>query len=175
MLFEIMKTEHGRIYIMNKRVMAYIFVFLSFSLLSNVVLAKEPVMNTALQNNAGENEICSAVKKSIREGMNAKDVVQTGIKLGHNACLIVKCAIEGGGNLRDIVTGAIEAGAPSHVVSRCAIDAGVEADELTAYIMSAAAPGFCYFEPEVLAPIEIELPGGDPGGGFLSPSSPSSF
>ncbi len=163
---------------MNKLIRRCIFVFLFFSLLSSTALAKEPANN--MQNNAGEKEICSAVKKSIREGMNAKDVVQTGIKLGHNACLIVKCAIEGGGNLRDIVIGAIEAGAPSHVVSRCAIDAGVEVDELTAHIMLMAVPGFCYFEPEglgyapfgeVLAPIEIGLPGGDPGGGFLSPSS----
>ena len=157
---------------MNKLVIRCVFVFLFFSLLSGMAIAKEPAKNTAaLQNNAGEKEICSAVKKSIQEGMNAKDVVQTGIKLGHNACLIVKCAIEAGGNLKDIITGAIEAGAPSHVVSRCAIDAGVEADEVAAYIMLASAPGFCYYEPEVLAPEEIELPGGDPGGGFLSPSS----
>lgn len=165
---------------MNKRVIGYIFVFLSFSLLSNVVLAKEPAKNiTTLQNNKGEKEICSAVKKSIQEGINAKDVVQTGIKLGHNACLIVKCAIEGGGNLKDIVIGAIGAGATSDVVSRCIIDAGVEVDKIAAFVMLASTPGFCY-EPEGLGyapfgagltPVEIGLPGGDPGGGFLSPSS----
>ena len=83
--------------------------------------------------------------------------------------------------MQEIVVGAIEAGAPTDVVSRCAVDVGADVKEVARCVMSAAAPGLCYYEPEGLgysapagaglAPIEVGLPGGDPGGGFISPST----
>jgi hypothetical protein len=158
---------------MNKRLNKYIFTLVSIFLLSNVVFAEEPIKDIPSLNNAKEKDICNAVKKTIQEGINTKDVVKTGIKLGHSACLIVKCAINGGGNVKEIVTAAIEAGATSDVVSRCAIDAGAEAKEVARWIMLAGVPGLCYIEPQTMEP--IETPGGSSGGGYLSPSSPSSF
>jgi len=126
-----------------------------------------------------ERDTCSAVKRGLRAGMNAKDIVQTGIKLGHSACLVIKCAIEGGGDTKEIITGAVEAGATPDVVSRCAVDAGADPQEVAESIMFAAEAGLCYYDPEGLGysapgeagltPTEITFPGGDPEGGFISP------
>ncbi|MBM4145854.1 MAG: hypothetical protein FJ240_06220 [Nitrospira sp.] len=112
------------------------------------------------------------MKKTIKEGLNTKDIVKTGIQLGYSACLVIKCAIMAEGNLKDIVYGAIEGGAPPEVVARCATDAGAEAKEVAQHISSAGLPGLCYVQPEKLETMEIRVPGGNPGGGYLSPSSP---
>jgi len=159
---------------MVKRFLMYLFVLLALLFLSNIVFAQEAVKNKLSLNNDREKDVCNAVKKAIQEGFNTKDIVKTGIELGHNVWLIVKCAISWGGELKDVVTVAIEAGATSDVVSRCAIDAGAEAKEVAKYISIAGLPGLCYLEPQKIDPMEIGLPGGNPGGGYLSPSSPSS-
>lgn len=150
------------------------FILLSLFLSAQIAYSEEPVKDILSSNVTKEQEICSAVKKTIQDGMNTKDVVQTGIKLGHSACLVVRCAIEGGGNLKEVITGAIEAGATSDVVSRCAVDAGADPKEIAGYILIAGLPDVCYFEPKRLEPEEIEVPsyGEDSAGGFLSPSTP---
>src|SRR4030042_314446 len=99
---------------MDKRLNKYIFILLLIFLLSNVVFAAEPIKDIPSLNNAKEKDICNAVKKTIQEGINTKDVVKTGIKLGHSACLIVKCAISGGGNVKEIVVVDISARHPRH-------------------------------------------------------------
>ncbi len=154
---------------MNK----FTFIILSLLLTAHLAYSEEPIKNILSFNKTKEQEICIAVKKAIQDGLNTKEVVKTGIQLGHSACLVVKCAIEGGGNLKEIITGAIEAGATPDVVSRCAVDAGADPKEIAGYIMLAGLPDVCYFEPQRLEETEIRNPQGeDSAGGFLSPSTP---
>jgi hypothetical protein len=155
---------------MSKRLFLYIAIIATFFIFLCSSVSAEEVRNIFSKNDIIGKDICSTVQKTIKEGMSARDVVRTGIELGHSACLVVKCAIYGGGNLKDVITGAIEAGAPSYVVSRCSIDAGADPKEVSINIEQAGILG-CYFEPEELEPVEIELPGGDEGGGFISPYS----
>jgi hypothetical protein len=137
-----------------------------------MVFAQEPVREKLTLNNPKEKDICTAVKKTIKEGLNTKDTVKTGIQLGYSACLVIKCAIMAEGNLKDIVYGAIEGGTPPEVVARCATDAGADAKDVAQYISSAGLPGLCYVQPEKLEAMEIWVPGGNPGGGYLSPYTP---
>lgn len=143
-----------------------------FLLFAAIVFAQTPVREKLTLNNPKEKDICTAVKKTIKEGLNTKDIVKTGIQLGYSACLVIKCAIMAEGNLKDIVYGAIEVGTPPEVVARCATDAGAEAKEVAQYISSAGLPGLCYVQPEKLETMEIWVPGGNPGGGSLSPYRP---
>jgi len=150
-----------------------LFIFLSLILSAQIAYAEDPIKTAISTNKTNGNGICSAIKKTIQDGMDAKDVVQTGIKLGHSACLVVKCAIEGGGDLKAVITGAIEAGATADVVSRCAIDAGADPQDVAGFILVAGLPDVCYFEPQRLGPKEIEVPYEQgSAGGFLSPSTP---
>ena len=163
------------ILLMHKRFIGCFFSLFSFFLLCNLVFAKEPVPVKDLLslNHAKEKDICIAVKKTIKEGAKTKEVVKTGIQLGHNACLIVKCAIQAEGNLKEIIIGAIEAGATQDVVARCAIDAEADAREVAQYIREAGFAGLCYVEPQEIEPIDPNLPGDETTGrGFVSPSAP---
>ncbi|OGW38106.1 MAG: hypothetical protein A2Y97_08480 [Nitrospirae bacterium RBG_13_39_12] len=155
---------------MNKRLFVYISTVITFFTFIFIQVSAGEVKDIFSKKNMAGKDICSAVKKTIKDGMNTREVVRTGIELGHSACLVVKCAIAGGGNLKEIITGAIEAGAPSNVVSRCSMDAGADPKAVSTIIVQAGLLG-CYFEPEGLEPIEVELPGGDQGGGFISPYS----
>ena len=157
---------------MDKCVMKSLCLSALFLLCASMVFAQEPVREKLTLNNPKEKDICTAVKKTIKEGLNTKDTVKTGIQLGYSACLVIKCAIMAEGNLKDIVYGAIEGGTPPEVVARCATDAGAEAKDVAQYISSAGLPGLCYVQPEKLETMEIWVPGGNPGGGYLSPSSP---
>jgi hypothetical protein len=165
---------------MDNRFLRFLFLFVVFFLLSGIVFAEDTVRNKLTVTNGKEKDICTAVKKTVREELNTKkeeqntkDVVKTGIQLGYSACLIVKCAIAADGKLKDIITGAIEAGASPDVISRCAIDAGAEARDVSRYILEAGFPDLCFLEPENLEPVRIDLPGDETTGrGFVSPSAP---
>ena len=149
------------------------FIILSLLISAQIAYSEEPIKNALSINKTKEKEICSAIKKTIQDGLNTKDVVKTGIKLGHSACLVIKCAIEGGGSLKEVVTGAIEAGASADVVSRCCIDAGADPQDVAGFILIAGLPDVCFFEPQMLGPTEIEKPDDqDSAGGYLSPSTP---
>jgi hypothetical protein len=152
--------------------MKYLCLSAVFLLFTSMVFAQEAVREKLTLNNPKDKDICTAVKKTIKEGLNTKDTVKTGIQLGYGACLIIKCAIMAEGNLKDIVYGAIEGGTPPEVVARCATDAGAEAKEVAQCISSAGLAGLCYFQTETLETMEIQVPGVNPGGKYLSPSSP---
>ena len=156
---------------MNK----FFFIVLSLLLSAHIAYAEvPPIKNMLSMNKAKEAEICNAIQKTIKDGFKTKDVVKTGIKLGHSVCLVIKCAIEGGGDLKEIVTGAIEAGATPNVVARCSVDAGADPKEVGGFIMLAGFPDVCYFEPQLLEETELDAPpyGENTEGGFLSPSTP---
>ena len=154
---------------MKKFVFIVCVAFLSVHLAYSAGLAQDRLSF----NSSKEREICNSIQGAIKDGLNTKQVVVTGIKLGHSACLVVRCAIEGGGDLKEVITGAIEAGATSDVVSRCAVDAGADPQEVGGYILLAGLPDSCYLEPQRLEERELENPQGEEtGGGFLSPSSP---
>lgn len=132
----------------NKTFPVFAAAVLCLLLFSLPALASEAMKDKLYENN-GQNNICSAVKSTINEGMNTRDVVRTAIELGNSPCLVVKCAVYAGGDLKQIISGAIESGATSDVVSRCAIDAGANAGEVSASLMGAGV-SLCYFEPEGL-------------------------
>ena len=113
-------------------------------------------------------DICTVVKKFLSDGMNTKEITKASIQLGHDACLVVRCAIEANGSLDQIITGALEAGATSDVCSRCALEAGAD----PAAVAKALETGLGYSTPlgAGLTPIDVKLPGGEPGGGTLSSS-----
>ncbi len=153
----------------------FFLIVLSLLFSAHIAYAEAPPIKNILSINKGkEAEICYAIQKTIKDGFNTKDVVKTGIKLGHRACLVVKCAIEGGGNIKEVITGAIEAGATPDVVARCAVDAGADPKEVGGFIMLAGLPDVCYFEPQLLEEEEVEVSpwGENTEGGFLSPSTP---
>jgi len=161
-----------------KRLSILFIVSVSSMLLLSLPVFASQAAKDKLYENDGQKNICSAVKTTIGEGMNDRDVVRTAIELGNSPCLVVKCAISGGGDIRQIISGAMEAGATSDVVSRCAIDAGANSGEVSAGLLRAGV-SLCYFEPEGLpytppadapAPFEsIREPNADP------PISPSTF
>lgn len=154
-----------------KNVYITLIAFLAFAFYADTCIGQGAKGVPSLKN-LKEDEFCRAVMKSIQDGLDTKVIVQTGIKLGHKVCIVVKCAIEGGGKIEDVVTGAIEAGAPSDVVSKCAIDAGADPTQVAQYVSLAGMPGFCYLEPQEFEDIDIEVPETEPGGGFISPSTP---
>ncbi len=113
-------------------------------------------------------DIRIVIKNLLSDGMNTKEVTKASIQLGHDACLVVKCAIEANGSLEQIITGALEAGASSDVCSRCALEAGAD----PAAVAEALETGLGYSTPlgAGLTPIEVRLPGGEPGREPLSPA-----
>jgi hypothetical protein len=115
-----------------------------------------------------EKDICPVVKNAITEGQSSRDVTKTSILLGHDACLVIRCAIEARGQIDQVIAGALEAGTTSDVCSRCAIDAGAD----PAVVAKALETGLGYSSPVAAAPepIGTGLPGGNSGGGKISPS-----
>jgi hypothetical protein len=115
-----------------------------------------------------EKDICPVVKNAILEGQASKDVTKTSILLGYDACLVIRCAIEAKGQIDQVIAGALEAGTTSDVCSRCAIDAGAD----PAAVAKALQTGLGYSSPLAAAPepIGTGLPGGNTGGGKMSPS-----
>ncbi len=144
-------------------VLLILVIFAVLPLISNTAFAGETLKDILSKKYKEEKDICLVVKKAIAEGMNVKEVTRACIEMGYDACLVVRCAVEAKGNLEQIIIGALEAGATSDVCSRCALEGGADPQELARIV-----------EPEI-APIETRLPGGNSGGGYLSPSSPSSF
>ncbi|MEW6052673.1 MAG: hypothetical protein AB1552_02635 [Nitrospirota bacterium] len=135
-------------------------------------LGAEETLRDVLARKFNENkDICKVVKNAISEGLNTKEVVKTCILMGHDACLVVKCGIEAEGSLEQIITGALEAGTTSDVCSRCAIEAGIDPGAVAEILETGL--GYSPALAGGLTPVEIGLPGGAPGGGTLSPASPS--
>jgi hypothetical protein len=133
------------------------------------VSAEETLKDTLSRKYKEEKDICIVIKKAIREGINVKDVTKMSIEMGHDACLVIKCAIEAEGNLQDIISGALEAGVTSDICSRCAMDAGADPIEIAEAIEQVLG-----YPPPLeagLKTIESGLPGGEVGGGVISPSS----
>jgi hypothetical protein len=115
-----------------------------------------------------EGDICPVVKNAIRSGLDTKEVTKTCIEMGHDACLVVRCAVEARGNLEQIITGATEAGATSDVCSRCAMNAGADPKEIARILETGL--GYSPVAGGGLTPVEINLPGGNTGGGTISSS-----
>jgi hypothetical protein len=158
---------------MKKLIISVIILtgFLIVPAINNTVFAEETIRDTIAQKYQQEKDICPIVKGLIKEGYNTKDITKASIILGHDPCLVIKCGIEAKGNLEQIITGAIEAGTTSDVCSRCAIDVGAD-PEAVAKILEIGL-GYSVASTAGLSPIEVVQPGGDPGGGVVSPSSPS--
>jgi hypothetical protein len=173
----------------NRLFLISLTVFLSMFLFNSVVAkegdgvmpARETVKNALSRNNIDGKNICSAVKKTIEEGLKVRDIVKTGVEFGHSSCLIVKCALDGGGNLEEVISGALDAGATSDVVSRCAIDSGADINEVASTLLKIGPPTLCYFEPDeglgysptetAMIPMDAASPVGGITSGFISPSS----
>jgi hypothetical protein len=115
-----------------------------------------------------ERDICKAVKSALQQKFSTKNTVKLYIQMGHDACLVVRCAIQAKGDLEEIITGALEGGASADVCSRCAIEEGAEPDEISRIL-----EGFSMGQEQLLDPITTGMPGTEPGGGPISPSSPS--
>jgi hypothetical protein len=134
-----------------------------------VAFAEETVKNGVDKKYKETKDICTVVKSLLSDGMNTKEVTKASIQLGHDACLVVRCAIEANGSLNQIITGALEAGATSDVCSRCALEAGAD----PAAVAKVLETGLGYSTPLLgagLTPIEVGMPGGEPGRGTLSSS-----
>jgi hypothetical protein len=138
--------------------------------LVTVAFAEETVKDAVDKKYKETKDISTVVKTLISNGMNVKEVTKASIQLGHDACLVVKCAVEAKGSLDQIIAGALEAGATSDVCSRCALEAGADPVALA----KALETGLGYSTPlggaGGLTPIEVKMPGGEPGGGTLSSS-----
>ncbi len=151
------------------RMIGFFAFILSFFLSSvdNLVSAEDTVRDILAKRYQLEKDVCKVIEATINEGLNVRDVTRTSIQLGHDVCLVIKCAIDARGSLEQIINGAMEAGATSDVCSRCAIDAGADAIELAKIFET----GLGYSPPlsAVLTPVEIGLPGGNQGGGVISP------
>jgi hypothetical protein len=149
-------------------------VFAVFQLMNNLAFAqpKETTKEALAKILNEEKDICKAVKGAIQQKLSVKDIVKLYIQMGHDACLVVRCAIQAKGDLEQVITGALEGGATADVCSRCAIEEGVEPDAIARII-----EGYSPIE-QVLEPIDLGIPGTEPGGGGsgggpISPSSPA--
>jgi hypothetical protein len=157
---------------MNRKIaipLIFIAGLVILPLVSVPVFAEETLKDILSKKYKEEKDICIVVKKAIREGINVKDVTKMSIEMGHDACLVIKCAIEAEGNLQDIISGALEAGVTSDICSRCAMDAGADPIEIAEAIEQVLG-----YPPPLeagLKTIESGLPGGEVGGGVISPSS----
>jgi hypothetical protein len=148
----------------------YLFGFTVMFLLvfNGPVMAEETVKDVITGQYSVEKDICTVVKNTIRNGMDTKEVTKTAIQMGHDACLVVRCAIEADGSLEDIINGAMEAGTTKDVCAKCAVIAG--ADPAVVAGLLETALGYSPPLAAGIAPIELGLPGGNKGGGFMSPS-----
>lgn len=108
-------------------------------------------------------DLCKSIKTLVSEGYTRETVMHS-VKMGHSVCLVIKCALEGKGDLKEVIRGAMDAGTSSDVISRCALEAGAEPEKIR--------EGLGYMPPELQEPAAIETgPGGEPGGGVISPST----
>jgi hypothetical protein len=130
------------------------------------VHAEETVKKNVINSYQETRDICFSVKNLLADRLDTKEVTKASIELGHDACLVVRCAIEANGDIENIIKGAIEAGASSDVCSRCAIDAGVDPADVARILDK----GLGYPVASALTPIDIHMPVGEPGGGFISSS-----
>lgn len=144
-------------------------VLITLPLIVSPVFADDTLRNILAKEYSAQKDICPVVKKTIKEGLDTKEVTKTCIQMGHDACLVVKCGIEANGNLEQIITGALEAGTTPDVCSRCALEVGADPQQLARLLEAglgytpAMAPG--------LASVEMGPPGGGSAGGKISPSS----
>jgi hypothetical protein len=137
--------------------------------LGTVAFSEETVKDAVDKKYKETKDIRTVIINLLSEGMNTKEVTKASIQLGHDACLVVKCAIEAKGSLDQVITGALEAGATSDVCSRCALVAGAD----PAAVAKVLETGLGYSTPLLgagLTPIEVGMPGGEPGRGTLSSS-----
>jgi hypothetical protein len=160
---------------MKKLIVSIIILtgFLIVPAINNTVFAEETIRDVIAREYQQQKDICPIVKRLVKEGNNSKDITKditkASIILGHDPCLVIKCGIEAKGNLEEIITGAIEAGTTSDVCSRCAIDVGAD----PAAVAKIIEIGLGYLVG-LSPPLAVAQPGGeDPGGGVVSPSSPS--
>jgi len=144
---------------MKRKVFIALTTLTSFLVISNSLFAEKTVKDRIAAQFTVKKDICAVIKNLIWEGVNAKEVTKAGIEIGYDACLVIKCAIEGYGNVEQVIAGAIESGVSPDIISRCAIDAGAKPDEVARILAGPTA-------------IPINLPIGEPGGGYLSPSTP---
>jgi hypothetical protein len=148
------------------------FLVVSFASLflvaQNPVFAEDTLKDMISKEFHKEKDICPVVKEAILEGQASRDVTKASILLGHDACLVIRCAIEAKGQIDQVIAGAREAGTTSDVCSRCAINAGAD----PAAVAKALDTGLGYSSPLAAAPepIGTGLPGGNSGGGKISPS-----
>ncbi|MEC4676404.1 MAG: hypothetical protein VST72_05715 [Nitrospirota bacterium] len=156
---------------MNKYLAVFFFILLSIILSANPAITKENVKDVLTPNNTGRAEICNAVKKSIRNGLDTKKIVSTNIRAGRDACYVIGCAIDGGGDLRLIITGAMETGLTSDVVARCTLNAGAEPAVITGIYEGLGLDFGHLDEEEDLMQAEIDPPAGSDGGRYFSPAS----
>ncbi len=133
------------------------------------VSAQETLKDLLAKKYKEEKDICPVVKKTIREGLNTKEITQSCIEMGHDACLVVRCAVEAKGNLEQIIAGAIAAGTTSDVCSRCAMNAGADPKDIARVLETGL--GYSPVPGAGLTPIETGLPGGNKGGEFISSST----
>ena len=154
-----------------KRQLIFAITFVVFLLSINTAFADD-IKNVITNNYRQSKDSCIVVKRLIKEEINTKEIVKTGVQLGHSACLIVKCAISGGGKLEEIIDGALEAGATTDVIAKCAVDAGANPQEVANLLTDLGQVAFCIAPEELLETIPISLPGSEnQGGGVISPSS----
>jgi len=147
-----------------KRILALGSVIIFLLVFNSAMAAEETVRDVLAKQYNTEKDICVVVKNSIKNGLDTKEVTKAAILMGHDACLVVRCAIEADGLLEEIINGALEAGTTKDVCAKCAVIAGADPVDVARIIEAGPAP-----LAVGLSPIEIGLPGGDTGGGFLSP------
>lgn len=157
---------------MNKKItilLPILLVLVTLPLIISPVFAEETLRNILAKEYTAQKDICPVVKKTIKEGLDTKEVTKTCIQMGHDACLVVKCGIEANGNLEQIIIGALEAGTTPDVCSRCALEVGADPQELARLL----GPGLGYTPATApgLASVEMGPPGGGSAGGKISPSS----
>ena len=92
------------------------------------------------------NDICPAVKTSIREGNNARETVKTAISMGYDVCYVIKCSFDAGGGLEETIFGAMEGGASSDICARCIVDAGASPEDV-ANILPVSHSGKSFVSP----------------------------
>jgi len=156
----------------NKKISILLLILLipvTLALIISPVFADDTLRNILAKEYSAQKDICPVVKKTIKEGLDTKEVTKTCIQMGHDACIVVKCGIEANGNLEQIITGALEAGTTQDVCSRCALEVGADPQQLAGLL----GPGLGYTPATApgVASVEMGPPGGGSGGGKISPSS----
>jgi hypothetical protein len=117
---------------MERRIMAkfaFVLVFgciLIFSTHSSAKTTQEILS----EKYAMQNDIAFAIKSAINEGLDARAIVRTAIKMKHKACDVIHAALEAGANSEQVISGALESGLSPDVVARCGMEAEVKPEEI---------------------------------------------